>query len=434
LFVSHFVLHKSLCGVYKLDRRVQNGHRMAYELGSEGKERLDGFFLRIGAHLRRREQRESFAIYAFGILGEGARKSVEPIAARAAADPVETQRIHDHLLHFLRDSPWSDHDVRREAARYMIDAMQARDPLSVWIVDDTGFLKQGTHSVGVQRQYTGSAGKIANCQIGVSLCVANRVAHVPIDMELYLPRCWIDDGPRREAARIPPDRIFQTKPELALGMIARAVQDGLPGDIVLADAAYGTTAYFRRGVRKHGLDFAVAITATTRVWLLDSREQCQGTPIGAQQLGLQLGSRAFRRYTWRDGTRGKLASRFVFRRVKVVHDEGEEPDDREPQWLIIEWPEGEAKPTKFALTTLPRRMSKKQIIRILKERWRTEQAYQELKDELGLDHYEGRSFPGWHHHVSVVLCCYAFVIAERMRHFPPSRQRQARRRAIDVAA
>lgn len=433
-FVSHFVLHKSLCGVYISDRSVHNARCMGYELGSEGKERLDGFLSRIGAHLRRREQRESFATYAFGILGEGARKSVEPIAARAAADPDETQRIHDHLLHFVRDSPWSDHDVRREAARYVMDAMSAQDPLSVWIVDDTGFLKQGTHSVGVQRQYTGSAGKIANCQIGVSLCVANRTAHVPIDVELYLPRCWIDDAPRRAAARIPPDREFQTKPELALGMIARAVQDGLPGDIVLADAAYGTTAYFRRGVRENGLDFAVAVTATTRVWLLDARDRCQGEPIGAQQLGIELGPRAFRKWTWREGTRGKLASRFVFRRVKVAHDEGEEPDDREAQWLIIEWPEGEAKPTKFVLTTLPRRMSKKQIIRILKERWRTEQAYEELKGELGLDHYEGRSFPGWHHHVSVVLCCYAFVIAERMRHFPPSRQRQARHRALNVAA
>jgi SRSO17 transposase len=312
--------------------------------------------------------------------------------------------------------------------------MRERDPISVWIVDDTGFLKQGTQSAGVQRQYTGSAGKIANCQIGVSLCVANRTAHVPIDMELYLPRCWIDDAHRRAGARIPPDRAFQTKPELALGLLARAIEDGLPGDIVLADSAYGTVGYFRRGIREAGLDYATAVTATTRVWVLDARDQCQGTPIGAERLGIELGPSAFRRWTWREGTRGELASRFAFRRVKVAHEDGAEPDDREPQWLILEWPEGEAKPTKFALTSLPRRMSKKQIIRILKERWRTEQAYEELKGELGLDHFEGRSFPGWHHHVSVVLCCYAFIVAERMRHFPPSGQRSPRARAVDVAA
>lgn len=407
---------------------------MTYEMDSAGKSRLDEFFAKVGAHLQRREQRESFAIYAFGILGEGARKSVEPIAARASVGPIEARRTHDRLLHFLRDAPWSDHEVRLEAARYVTNALREQDPVSVWIVDDTGFLKQGTHSVGVQRQYTGSAGKVANCQIGVSLCVANRFAHVPIDFELYLPRSWIDDKPRREAARIPSDREFKTKPELALEMIGRAVKNEIPGDIVLADAAYGTSTSFRRGVRDLGLDFAVAITATTGVWLLDSQETCRGSPMGAQELGIQLGRGAFRRLTWRDGTRRKLASRFAFRRVKVAHDDGTEPDDREPQWLIIEWPSDEAKPTKFALTTLPRRMSKKQIIRTLKERWRTEMAYEELKEELGLDHYEGRSFPGWHHHISVVLCCYAFIVSERVRHFSPSGRRQAQKHAFASAA
>jgi SRSO17 transposase len=388
----------------------------------------------VGAHLQRKEQRESFATYAFGILGEGARKSVEPIAARASVDPLETERTHDRLLHFLRDAPWNDHEVRLEAARYVTNAMQEQDPVSVWIVDDTGFLKQGEHSVGVQRQYTGSAGKIANCQIGVSLCVANRFVHAPIDFELYLPRSWLDDKLRCEVARIPFEREFKTKPELALDMIARAVEDGIPGDVVLADAAYGNSTYFRRRVRDHGLDFAVGITATTGVWLLDSQETCRGSPIGVQELGIQLGQRSFRRFTWRDGTRGKLASRFVIRRVKVAHDDGTEPDDREPLWLIIEWPNNESKPTKFALTTLPRRMSKKQIIRTLKERWRTEIVYEELKEELGLDHYEGRSYSGWHHHVSVVLCCYAFIVSERVRHFPPSAQRQARKYALSSAA
>jgi SRSO17 transposase len=410
------------------------GVAMTYTLDNAAKSRLDDYFAQIGSHLRRKEQRASFATYAFGILGEGERKSVEPIAARAFGEPRETQRAHDRLLHFLKDSPWSDRDVRREAARYVTRALQEQDPISVWIVDDTGFLKQGDHSVGVQRQYTGTAGKITNCQVGVSLCAANRTEHVPLDFELYLPQQWLDDEERRNEARIPSDQVFKTKPDLALDMIARAIADEIPGDIVLADAAYGTSSGFRDVLRSYGLDFAVAVNATTGVWLLDAKERRRGAAIGVQKLGIELGLQAFRRVTWRTGTRGKLASRFCFRRVKPAHDDGSEPKDREALWLVIEWPYDETKPTKFALTTLPRRMSKKQIVRILKERWRTELAYEELKGELGLDHYEGRSFPGWHHHVSVVLCCYAFIVAERVRHFPPSVRGEAQDYALRVAA
>lgn len=397
---------------------------MTYELDAQAKLRLQEFLeTTIGSHLRRPEQRASFATYAFGILGDGARKSVEPIAARAFGDPRATQRGHDRLLYFIRDSPWSDRDVRRAAALYATEAMQEQDPLAVWIIDDTGFLKQGKHSVGVQRQYTGSAGKVTNCQVGVSLCVANRAEHVPIDFELYLPHDWVDNDARRRAARIPTERIFKTKPQLALDMIARAKADGIPGDIVLADSAYGDSTAFRQALRDQGFDFAVAVKAPTCVWLLDAKEHAERV-VGVQELGVELGPRAFRRVTWRSGTKGKLSSRFCFRRVKPVHGAAE-PEEREPLWLVMEWPDDEAKPTKFAFTTLPRRMSKKEIVRILKERWRTEMAYEELKEELGLDHFEGRSFPGWHHHVSVVLCCYAFIVAERVRRFPPSGKRQA---------
>jgi SRSO17 transposase len=170
--------------------------------------------------------------------------------------------------------------------------------------------------------------------------------------------------------------------------------------------------------------------------LLDAVGRGRGDAITAQQLGVELGPRAFRRLTWRDGTRPnkKLSSRFLFRRVKPAQDDGTEPASREPVWLVIEWPEGESKPTKFFLTTLPRRMSKKQIVRTIKERWKTERAYEELKGELGLDHFEGRSYIGWHHHVSVVLCCYAFVVAERARAFPPSQRWSRRADALDCAA
>ena len=375
------------------------------------------FHVTIGQHLRRPEQRESFATYAFGLLGGGERKSVEPIAERAFSGPDDVRRCHDRLLYFIREAPWSDHAVRRAAVAQVIDIMQKHDPMTVWIVDDTGFLKQGKHSVGVQRQYTGSAGKIANCQIGVSLCVANRREQVPIDFEIYLPQKWVDDASARKASRIPEDRGFKTKPELAIDMIARARADGIPGDIVLADAAYGDSSAFREAVRAHDLDYAVAIKSPTRLWLLGEKDETQRV-ASAEELAAELPPGAFRPFTWRTGTKGKLSSRFCFRRVKPAHDG--DPEQHETVWLVIEWLEGEARPTKFFLTTLPRRVTKKQMIRIIKERWRTENMYQELKEELGLDHFEGRSFTGWHHHVSVVICCYAFVILERMRHFPPS--------------
>lgn len=397
---------------------------MGTELKPAQLERLEAYFQhRIGQHLRDRRKRESFAMYAFGILSDGERKSAEPIAARACADPGRAQQTHDKLLHFLARSAWSDRAVRREAALYAVEALSAKEPVTTWVVDDTGFLKQGTHSVGVQRQYTGSAGKIANCQLGVSLVVATPTEHVPIDFELYLPESWTSDPARRKEAHIPDGVVFQTKIELAIGMMRRAHADGIPGELVLADAFYGRASEFRDAIRELGLDYAVAVDSDTRVRLIDRLPR--ESPVRVDAVATER--REFRRVTWREGTNRTMVSRYCFRRVTVG-------ESNEPQWLVIEWPEHEDKPTKFVLTTLSRRLSQNQIVRLFQERWRTERAYEDLKGELGLDHFEGRSFPGWHHHVSVVLCCYAFIVAERTRHFPPSRGRSRTRRSESVAA
>jgi SRSO17 transposase len=407
---------------------------MSYEMNAAAVARLDAYFAQIGAHLRDKRKRESFAMYAFGLLGDGERKSAEPIAVRACSDQTKASGTHHKLLHFVGQAAWDDRAVRRVAARYAVAAMSAREPVTSWIIDDTGFLKQGDDSVGVKRQYTGSAGKITNCQVGVSLSVATRTEHLPIDFELYLPKVWAEDPVRRAKAKIPESVQFKTKIDLALGMIERAMQDGIPGEILLADSGYGESHLFRETVRLLGLDYGVGVHAPMTVWCLDSRERRRGDAVGVQDLGVQLGSRAFRRVTWREGTRSKLSSRFCFRRVKVAQDDGIEPAQHEPLWLMMEWPDGEAKPTKFTLTTLPRRMSKKHIVRLVKERWRTERVYEELKGELGLDHYEGRSFLGWHHHVSVALCCFAFVVAERVQHFPPSAGREDSSHPFGLAA
>ena len=411
---------------------------MSYEFDADAQRRLTGYFSEVGRALNNKTRRASFATYALGLLGGAERKSAEPIAATATADPAECEPAHHRLLRFLRDSPWEDRPVRRIAARYAIDAITREEPVRTWIVDDTGLLKQGTHSVGVQRQYTGSAGKITNCQVAVSLSVATRSAHVPIDFELYLPESWTGDPVRREECKIPTDVVFRTKHDLALEMITRAVDDAVPGDVLLGDSGYGDSHNFRETVRILGFDYALGIHATTTMWRLDSRERRRGQAASARDIVRELGLKAFRRVTWREGTaggkRGQMSSRFAFCRVKVANDDGIDPGKHEPIWLIAEWPEGEKAATKFALTTLKRTMSKKQIVRTFKERYRTELVYEEMKGELGLDHFEGRSFPGWNHHVTVALCCYAFVIGERMQHFPPTAGRQGRARPLEIAA
>jgi SRSO17 transposase len=391
---------------------------MTYQLDGAGVRRLEDYFARIGGLLKDRRKRESFAMYALGLLGDGERKSVEPMAARAASDPAEAERLHFKLLHFVGQAQWSDEAVRREAARYVVDALAIREPVTTWIVDDTGFLKQGRHSAGVQRQYTGSAGKVTNCQIGVSLAVATSTEHAPIDFALYLPESWAQDPVRRKQAHVPDDVRFLTKTELALQMIERACLAGIPGEIILTDSSYGDCCQFRDTVRLLGFDYAVAVHKTTNVRRYDARGRLGPVQSIAQLVG-RLGAGRFRKLTWREGTKGPMASRFYFCQVKPAHDDGIPTKSREAVWLIAEWPPEEESPTKFVLTTLPRRMSKREIVRILKERWRTERMYEDLKGELGLDHFEGRSFVGWHHHVSVAICCYAFLVAERVRAFPP---------------
>jgi len=399
------------------------------QLTDAGKARLEDFLERIGDVLGHAKRRASFATYALGLLSDGERKSVEPIAARACGNPDEVDAAHQRLLHFLSDSAWSDHEVRRAAAQYGVGAMAASEQVEAWILDDTGFLKQGKHSVGVQRQYTGSAGKITNCQLGVSLSVATRTDHLPIDFELYLPRCWADDPDRRREARIPDEVVFRTKPELALDMIRRAVHDGIHPGVVLGDSAYGTSSDFRLEVSRLGLKYSLGVSPQTKVFEVGEVVNRGGASISVRDLAFKLKTRRkFRRCTWRAGTKQDLSARFAMRRVSPCREQTRELHERDPVWLLIEWRDGEDEPANYFFSSLPADTKRKPLVRLTMQRWRTERVYEDLKGELGLDHFEGRRFPGWHHHVSVALCCYAFVIAERNRIFPlPTRRRSPTR-------
>ena len=403
-------------------------------MNSDAVRRLESYFDRVGQVLGRRERRESFAVYAMGLLGDGERKSMEPIACRGCVEPDKAHAAHQKLIHFANDSPWSDRDVRREAVRYGLDALTSAEPIETWIVDDTGFLKQGTHSVGVQRQYTGSAGKITNCQIGVSLSITTKTEHLPVDFALYLPESWANDARRRREARIPDEVSFQTKPQLALDMIRRAVADGVPKGVLLSDSAYGSSSEFREQVRALGLHYAVGVIPATSVWLVE-QDWRRDQAISVRALAMRLWDRGrFRRCTWRKGTKRDLSAKFAVERVLPAHDGGPPPPDREPLWLLIEWRDGEDEPANYFLSSLPERISKKRLIRIAMQRWRTERIYEDLKNELGLDHFEGRRFAGWHHHISVALCCYAFIAAERVRRFPPSPARPLADDSQSIAA
>lgn len=398
---------------------------MKASVGSESGERLSAYLDGLGGTLREKRQRASFAMYAVGLLADGERKSLEPIAARACGDPALTHATHERLIHLVASPAWRDEPVREYAATYAIEAMQLQGPIQTWIVDDTGFLKQGKCSPGVQRQYTGSAGKVANCQIGVSLVLATEHAHVATDFRLYIPESWAEDRERCRRAHIPDDVIYEPKWSLALNMIEAAVHANRPKGVVLADSGYGNNTVFRDMLGEFGLQYAVEIQNATKLRRI-AVDGTMGPRLSAQELGQSLRSK-LRSVTWREGTKASMRSRFARVRVVVDRDDGQE---RGAEWLLVEWPNDEPAPTKFVLSTMPRSTQMKNMVRTFKSRWRIERSYEDLKGELGLDHYEGRSFIGWHHHISVVLACYAFLVAENVRSFPPSARRKRNHRAI----
>ena len=357
----------------------------------------------------------------------GQRKSVEPMAARV--HPQNVRSAHQSMHHLVADSEWSDTALLAAVAREVVPVLSAAGQAPCfWIIDGTGFRKYGQHSVGVARQYCGQLGKTDNCQVAVSLSLATTEGSVPLDYRLYLPNEWAEDQQRRKLVGVPKAIAFATKGELAWTQIEAALAARIPRGPVLMDAGYGDEAALRDRLFAHGLPYAAGIKPATAVWWDEYQpapapvQQARGRrrtrvrrdethqPIGVRELARALPAASYRTLTWREGTNAALASRFARVRVRAAH--ADRP--RAEEWLLIEWPKGEADPTRYFLSTLPADTSFKQLVATVKMRWRIERDYRELKQEVGLGHYEGRNWRGFHHHASLCIAAYGFLMLERL--------------------
>jgi SRSO17 transposase len=375
--------------------------------------------------------------YCKGLLLPGERKSIEPMAARL--NPSHVQPMRQSLHHLVAKAPWSDQALLDHVRQQVLPAMQKHGPVVAWIVDDTGFPKKGKHSVGVTRQYCGQVGKQENCRVAVSLSVSTWSSSLPIAYRLYLPKEWTEDAKRRKTAEVPKEIQFQTKPDIVLDQIRAAVAAQVAGGVVLADAAYGMNTEFREELTKLELQYVVGVQSSMTVWepgkqplppkprgkmgrpprLLQRTTVHQ--PVSVKQLAMSLPSTAFREVSWREGTQRKLRSRFAAVLVRPAHRDYWQAEPRAEEWLLIEWPRGEKEPTKYWISTLPLTTQLKDLVKMAKHRWIIERDYQELKQELGLGHFEGRNWRGFHHHATLCIAAYGFLVAERNRFSPSAR-------------
>jgi len=376
--------------------------------------------------------------YCKGLLLPGERKSVEPMAARLA--PSDIGRMHQSLHHLVADAPWNDERMLATVHRQVLPTMQKHGAVLAWIVDDTGFPKQGKHSVGVARQYCGELGKSDNCQAAVSLSVSTENSSLPIAWRLYLPEVWCQDVERCRRAGVPEGIAFQTKPEIALEQIRQAMEARVPVGVVLADAGYGKGTQFRTDLTKLGLQYVVGLESNATVWEpgqqplpAPSRKPGRGAtpkrlrrdahhqPVSVKALALHLPAAAWKDIGWRQGSQGMLRSRFAAVCVRPAHRDQKRTEPHPEEWLLIEWPKGASEPTKYWLSTLPEKIPLKSLVKLAKHRWIIERDYEELKQELGLGHYEGRGWRGFHHHATLCIAAYGFLVAERNRFSPFAR-------------
>jgi len=394
--------------------------------------RFEAYAAKLAAGLGHADRVTPFHDYCVGLLSAEGRKSVEPLAALTA--PERTSAQHQSLLTFVADSPWSDAEMLRAVREQVLPAIIRKEPIQAFIVDDTGYPKKGKHSVGVARQYCGESGKQDNCQVAVSLSVATHQGSLPIAYQLYLPQEWADDAARRAKTKVPAEIEFHTKPEIALTQLRAALSAGLSAEVALADAAYGNDGKFRAAITAEGAPYSVGVFSSLLVWRPGEgpppREkggrrprrkagEKAPEPVQVKTLAKELAADAWQSISWREGSNTVLTSRFARQRVRPAPQAGRGGELAAEEWLLIEWPEGEAAPTRYWLSTLPADISFERLVDLTKLRWRIERDYQELKQEVGLDHYEGRGWRGFHHHASLCIAAYGFLISETET-LPPS--------------
>jgi SRSO17 transposase len=378
--------------------------------------------------LARCDQRAKGEQYVRGLLLEGRRKSIQPMAARLPDGDEQG------LQQFICDSPWDDVPVRRRLAKRMSAVIEPEG----WIVDDTGLPKDGRWSPGVAHQYCGALGKTANCQVLVSVNAATDRASCPLGWRLFLPAAWDDDEERRERAKIPEGVRHRAKWQLALDILDELLEWGLERHVVQADGGYGDVTAFRVGLQERELEYVVQVKATTSAQpadavLVTSVYSGRGRPPAARypdpasslrDLIVAVGRGSAREVRWRDGDRGPLRSDFVALRVRPANDAQRQDDGVLPErWLLAEWPEGKDEPVKYWLSNLPADTTIDRLVALAKLRWRVEHDYRELKQCLGLDHYEGRSYRGLHHHLTCVTVAHAFLTCCRLQRAGPDTAR-----------
>lgn len=398
-------------------------------------ERLEEFFAYCFDGMGRSERRAALANYLRALLMSGDRKTALPMARSLCAEDDEVEAMRQRLQQAVTVASWDERELFRRIALRVDEELPG---VEAFVIDDTGFPKKGRHSVGVQRQYSGTLGRIDNCQVAASLHMASELGGACIGMRLALPRSWAEDPERRAEVGIPDEVEHRTKNQLALDMLDDALAWGLESMPVIADAGYGDSIAFRQGLSERGLEYVVRVSGTAVVWPPGTcptpppprRKGVTGRPrtkwvspegvepISIAALAESLPSRQFRTITWRQGTRGPQKRRFTAIRVRTAHRHcsGHAPGDE--QWLLCAWSFKEQKPTAFYLSNLPPNTKRKRLVYLAKLRWRIERDYQEMKSELGLDHFEGRTWRGFHHHVALVSAAHAFLTLARAS-FPP---------------